>query len=120
MRDLSHLDRLPRLLRDPLLCLRPGLVESKEAGLTTALDQLVWLCDELRAVDPLRELCIRGDGVGGLIPGNLGNLGLRVDEWRCNICLWLAAAEGGRAGKPVGKDELCVVFSDGYMRTVSE
>lgn len=102
-----------------MLRLWVALVEYEETGLATALDELVWLCDELRAVNPLRELRVGGDGVRRLVPGNPRNLWLRVHEGRAKIYFGLATVEGGRPREPVCYEELRIVLTNGYMRIVS-
>ena len=55
-------------------------------------EQLIDLCNELGAEYPSRELGVGGDGVGDGIPGDLHDLGRRIDE------LWLdhpAIQQGG-------------------------
>lgn len=64
----AHLHRLSRALRDPLLCLGPGFVQGKQTGLSSPLDELVRLCDELRTVNPLWDLTVGGDRVRPFIP----------------------------------------------------
>ena len=65
---MLYLLRLAGALLNPLLGLIPSLVESKETGLTTTLDELIRLCDELSGEDPARELSVGGDGIGLGIP----------------------------------------------------
>ena len=45
--DMLNLLGLASALSDPGLCFRPGLVQSKEAALASALDELIGLCDKL-------------------------------------------------------------------------
>lgn len=48
----AHLLWFSGAFSNPLLGFRPGLVQSQEASLSTALDELIGLCDELGIVDP--------------------------------------------------------------------
>ena len=97
-------------LYNPLLCLFPGLVEGKETGLASSLDELIRLCDELGVVDPSWELGVGGDGVGGGIPRDLCDLGRGVDK----LCLYgCGRVDGGCAFQPVGEEQLGVVLADG-------
>ena len=95
---------------DPLLCLRPCLVQRKKTSLATTLDELVRLCNELRREDPAGELGVGRDGTGGRVPGNLCDLGRRVDELGRNL---RGGVNGRCALEPVREDELRVVFTDG-------
>lgn len=95
---------------DPGLCLVPGLVESEEAGLSAALNELIRLRDELGGEDPAGELGVGGDGAGLWIPGDLGDAGGGVLE------VGLGDGVGGDGGctlEPVGQEELRIVFADG-------
>ena len=64
----THLLRFTRLPRDPRLGLIPSLVQSQEARLSTTLDELVGLRDELGSEHPARELRVRGDGTCLRVP----------------------------------------------------
>ena len=92
MRTGTDLLGLACTLHDPLLGLVPGLVECKETSLASSLDeQLIDLCNELGAEYPSRELGVGGDGVGDGIPGDLHDLGRRIDE----LCLDHPAIQQG-------------------------
>lgn len=67
-RQSAHLLRFSGTLDNPLFCFFPGFVESKEAGLAAAFDQLIGLRDELGGMDPGRELGVRGDRASFRIP----------------------------------------------------
>ena len=106
----AHLLRLACALLNPLLRLVPRLVESKETGLSSTFDELIGLRHEFCREDPTRELSVGGDRVRSGIPRDLGDLGRREDERGHHLG---GRVDGGGALKPVRKDELCVVFSDG-------
>ena len=58
----------------------PTLVESEEPSLTTALDELIRLRNELGGKNPVRNFVIRSDCIRFRIPGHLGNPSGRVLE----------------------------------------
>lgn len=74
---LLHLNGLASSGRNPLLDLLPALVEAEQAGLSSSLDELVGLRDELLGEDPVGETGSRGDGrsegVGSGVPENAGS-----------------------------------------------
>ena len=106
----THLLGLPCPLLNPLLGLVPGLVEREEASLSTTLDELIGLGDEFCREDPAGELGVGRDGTGGRVPGDLCDLGRRVDELGRNL---RGGVNGRCALEPVREDELRVVFTDG-------
>lgn len=109
----THLLSLARPLLNPLLGLLPGLVEREQTCLTATFDELIGFGDELGVEDPSRELGVGGDRVGLRVPGDLGDLGRRVDE----VCGYCCGGRGwGRALEPVCEEELRIVLADGYMR----
>ena len=110
MTSRAHLLGLSCSLLDPLSGLLPVLVEREQPGLSATLDELIGLCDELGAEDPAGELGVGGDGVRRRIPGDLRDLGGRVDELGCDL---RGGIDRGRALEPVREDELSVVFTDG-------
>ena len=109
-RRSAYLLRLAGALRNPFLRLFPGLVERKQTGLATPLDQLVWLCNELGVEDPARELGVRCDGVGLGVPGDLCNPRCRIDEFRLH---GRRRVDGRGTLEPVGEQKLRVVLADG-------
>ena len=60
-------DRLTGSLLDPSASLLPALVQAKESGLSTSLDELVGLADELLGEDPLGEALTGSDGGSDLL-----------------------------------------------------
>lgn len=101
-------------VEDPLFCALPVLVEREEAGLTTTLDELIWLSDELGRLHPCGEVVVGRDGAGMWIPLDLGDLGRGKDERGVfrGSKVWM---RGGSAFEPVGQQELGVVLTDGYI-----
>lgn len=91
MKPDAHLNGLARSLDNPLLGLIPRFVQRQQTGLSTTLNELVGFRDEFGIVDPLRDLGVRGNGVGGLVPGDLGDLGGGEDEGCREIRVGLAA-----------------------------
>lgn len=81
-RGFTHLLRLAGSLGDPLLCVVPVSVELEEASLSSPLDELVGLGNELRRLGPRGQDIVRGDGVGSGIPGDLSDLGRRRNKGR--------------------------------------
>ena len=105
--------RFSGALCNPLFCLFPSFIESKKAGLTPTLDQLIGFRDKFSGMDPGGKLDIWGDCASGGIPRDLSDFWRRVNEVR---------GDGGRrmgwgsALKPKGKEKLCVVFADRWIR----
>jgi hypothetical protein len=90
-------DRLAGTLLDPGASGLPGLVEAEEAGLSTTLDQLVGLADELGGEDPVGQTRARLDG-------RRKSLGLRVPaRWsvrtRSGSVGWIRTIEPGQRGR---------------------
>lgn len=96
-----------------MFCLFPSFIESEKAGLASAFDQLIGFCDKLGGMDPCGKLGVRGDCTGGGIPRDLSDFWRRVNEvfgdGRRRMDL-------GSALKPKGKEELCVVLADRWIR----
>ena len=109
-RRKTHLLRLSCPLLDPLLCLVPCLVESEQTGLSTTLDELVRLSDELGVEHPAGELGIGGDRVRLGVPGDLGDFYGGVLEFGLDLGM---GSDGGCALEPVGEEQLGVVLADG-------
>ena len=105
----AHLLGLACPLLNPLLGLVPGLVEREEASLSTALDELIGLGDEFCREDPAGDLSVGGNGVRRRVPGDLRNLGRRVDELGLDL---RGGVDRGRTLEPVRENELSVVFTD--------
>jgi hypothetical protein len=114
-RSVLNLLLLAGTLSNPCLGLCPGLVESQKTTLASALDELVWLCDELGAV-------LEEPGVGDLSlvqdildVGVLGEL-QDSESWR-RVVLGRhrkrAGLDGGSAGEVVVEDGLAVGLEDG-------
>jgi len=59
----TYLDFLAGALLDPLLCGIPVLVEEEKTALSTTLDELIGLCDELIGVHPLGKLGVGRNAV---------------------------------------------------------
>lgn len=98
---------------NPLFCLLPSFVESKEAGLASTFDQLIGLRDKVGGMDPGGKLGIWGDCTGFRIPRDLGDLRRRINE------VWgdsRRRMDWGSALEPKGKKKLCVVFADRWIR----
>lgn len=79
---------------------------------------MIGLRDELAAEDPLRELGVGRDGVGGLIPRNLGDIGSRVGERCAEVRFGFSARQRRGAGQPVGKHEFRVELPDRCLYAV--
>lgn len=108
----AHLLGLSGTFSDPLPGFRPGLIESQKTSLSTTLDELVRLCDELCVVNPGGDLAIRGDSIGLRIPGDLSHSSSRVLE----VGLDLRVRRNCRCTlEPIREQELGVVFADGCM-----
>ena len=96
-----------------MFCLFPSFIESEEAGLAPTLDQLIGFCDKLGGMDPGGKLGIWGDCTSGGIPRDLSDFWRRVNEvWRDGR----GRMDWGSALKPKGKEKLCVVFADRWIR----
>jgi hypothetical protein len=106
----THLDFFAGALLDPLLCGVPFLVEEKETALSTTLDELIRLGDELAGVHPLGKLGVGRNAVCREIPGDLGDLGRGIDETGGDSSVFC-----DRRGtlEPICEQELRVVFVDG-------
>lgn len=109
----TYLDLLTSALLDPLLCGVPFLVEEEKTALSTTLDELIGLCDELGGVHPLRKLGVGRNAVCPQIPGDLGDLGRGIDETRGDGSMF--CYRGGTL-EPVREQELRVVLVDGWER----
>lgn len=112
----AHLLRLSCTSLNPLLRLLPGLVERKQPGLASPLDELVGLRYEFCREDPARELRIGGDRVRLGVPCDLGDLGSREGKLGAQlprrVYRWCPL-------EPVGQQELRVVLADGWaMKSV--
>ena len=95
---------------NPWLRLFPSFVESEEAGLASAFDQLIGLCNKLCGLDPGGKLSVCGDRTGLRIPRDLSDLWRRVNE------VWgdgRRRMNWGSSLKPKGEEKLCVVLADG-------
>ena len=104
---MLNLLRLAGTLSDPRLGLSPGLIQSKQAALTTALDELIGLCDKATAIVEQPGVC---------------DFSLVEDSVDVGI---LREVEGGKSGRRVvrgrgrkraGLDDRCpgeVVVDDG-------
>lgn len=106
----THLLLLASSFLDPLLAaFRPRLVDTEQASLSSTLDELVRLDDELIGEDPARKLVVRGNRVGFRVPSDLSNLCVREDETRGRLNV-----AGHRRGswEPVADDSFAVVFKD--------
>ena len=110
MTSRAHLLGLSCSLLDPLSGLLPVLVEREQPGLSTTLDELIGLSDELRREHPARDLGVGSDGVGRRVPCDLRDLGGGEDEFGLDLC---RRVDRGRTLEPVGEDEFRVVFADG-------
>lgn len=53
---------------NPGLCLVPSLVQGKETSLSTTLDELIGLRDELGVEHPAWKFGVGGDGIGLRVP----------------------------------------------------
>ena len=114
---IHYLLRFSSSFRNPLPGFGPTLVESEEPSLTTALDELIRLRNELGGKNPVRNFVIRSDCIRFRIPGHLGNPSGRVLElgldrrmgchWRCTL-------------KPVCEQELGIVFTNGWRDSVND
>jgi len=96
-----------------LFCFFPSFIEGEKAGLASAFDQLIGFCDKLGGMDPGGKLGVWGDCTGGGIPRDLSDFWRRVNEvfgdGRGRMDL-------GSALKPKGKEELCVVLADCWIK----
>lgn len=97
-------------LNNPWLGLVPSFVESEKTSLTTPLDKLIRLCDELCGEDPARKLGVWGDSTGGGIPRDLGNLWRWVHKLGGDGGRWI---DRGSTFEPVGQEQLRVVLANG-------
>ena len=102
----------PCPIGNPLASLVPCFVESEKTGFSATFDELIGLCDEFCGRNPRWELRIGGDGVGSGVPSDLSHLWRRIHEIRR---YGTRALERGSTRQPVGEQELCVVFADGWV-----
>lgn len=100
----------PRI--DPLLGLIKGLVEGKETGLSTSLDELVRLGDELETglEQPRWERLLGGQGASLLIEEQLGNTGVGGSRRGTEL---QGSVDKLYASEPVGDQKLGVVLANG-------
>lgn len=116
--DRLDLDVLGRASLDPLLGLSPGLVEREEAGLPSALDQLVGLRDELCAGSQQPRVGglglvqdILDGGVFGEVDGGESGRGIVGGRGRQGRGL-----DNGGASEMVVEDGLAVGLEDRFGR----
>jgi hypothetical protein len=109
---ITNLLRLAGALSDPWPGLLPCLVQSKETGLSTTLDELIGLCDELGVEDPARELAVRRDRTGGGVPRDLGDACRRVHKVRLDHG---TLVYGRCTLEPVSEQEFGIVLADSCM-----
>ena len=98
---------------DPLLRLFPSLVQCEQTSLSATFDELIGLSNEFCRENPAWKLGIGRNGTSRRIPGDLRDLRGRIYE----LCRNLRGGVDGRGAlEPVCKNELGVVFTDGWRR----
>jgi hypothetical protein len=108
--------RLSSPLRDPLLGLGPRLVQGQQTALTSPLDQLIWLRDELGAGHEQPRVC----GLG--LVEDAPNIGVSWEVQRRELGRRVVCGRGGQrrglddggAGEVVVEDGLAVGLEDGF------
>jgi hypothetical protein len=119
---------LAGLLLDPLSSDLPLLVEAKETGLSSTLDELIGLTDELVGEDPGGETHTRLNrwlkGLRRGIPETVSGPSIFLCHENSPLDLGNTNGGNGRlgetrdrdrgAGKPVGKQLFGIVFADSY------